>query len=282
VTALLAETMDVVKQFGTRLAVDQVSVSVSPGEVVGLIGANGAGKTTLIRMLLGLIVPDRGRVRLHGQPPRRATRHRVGYVPQSLGLYEDLTVAENLSFTAKVYGVETPRLDETLAALGDTLIADLPLGARRRVAFIAALSHQPDLLVLDEPTSGVGPMGRASLWETIHAEADRGVGVLVTTHHMDEAEQCDRLVFLSGGREKFAGTVDRILEGQSTVEAVSADPALALTLLEQAGLPVLPAGERLRVPGSTVEDVRSVLGSEVVLVETPSTLEEAFMSLVSV
>jgi ABC-type multidrug transport system ATPase subunit len=282
VTALLAETRDVVKQFGTRLAVDQVSVSVSPGEVVGLIGANGAGKTTLIRMLLGLIVPDRGRVRLHGEPPRRATRHRVGYVPQSLGLYQDLTVAENLAFTAKVYDVPTPRLDDGLQPMRDTLVADLPLGLRRRVAFIAALSHGPDLLVLDEPTSGVGPVGRASLWETIHAEADRGVGVLVTTHHMDEAEQCDRLVFLSGGREKFAGTVDRILEGQSTVEAISAHPASALTLLEHAGLPVLPAGERLRVPGCTVEAVRSVLGSEVTLVETPSTLEEAFMSLVSV
>lgn len=280
-TTLLAETQELVKQFGTRLAVDRVSISISPGEVVGLIGANGAGKTTFIRMLLGLLIPDRGRVRLHGQPPRRTTRHRIGYVPQGLGLYQDLTVAENLAFTAKVYDVPTPRLDDTVQSLRDTLVADLPLGLRRRVAFIAALSHRPDLLVLDEPTSGVGPLGRASLWETIHAEADRGVGVLVTTHHMDEAEQCDRLVFLSGGRERFAGTVDQILEGRHTVEVTPTDPVSALNLLEQAGQPVLPAGERLRVPGSTMEVVRSVLGDDVALTVAPSSLEEAFMSLVS-
>lgn len=280
-TVLLAETRDLVKQFGPRTAVDQVSISISPGEVVGLIGANGAGKTTFIRMLLGLLAPDRGWVRLHGETPRRATRHRVGYVPQGLGLYQDLTVAENLAFTAKVYDVPMPRLDDAVRPLGDILVGDLPLGLRRRVAFIAALSHRPDLLVLDEPTSGVGPLGRASLWETIHAEADRGVGVLVTTHHMDEAEQCDRLVFLSGGREKFAGTVERILEGQQTVEVTSDDPASALARLDQADLPALPTGTRLRVPGSTVEIVRSVLGDDATLTLTPSTLEEAFMSLVS-
>ncbi len=280
-TALLAETHELVKQFGTRLAVDRVSISISPGEVVGLVGANGAGKTTFIRMLLGLLIPDRGRVRLHGEPPRRTTRHRIGYVPQGLGLYQDLTVAENLDFTARVYGVEPPRLDASVQALRNTLVGDLPLGLKRRVAFIAALSHRPDLLVLDEPTSGVGPLGRASLWETIHAEADRGVGVLVTTHHMDEAEQCDRLVFLSGGQERFAGTVDQILEGRHTVEVTPIDSASALNQLEQAGQPVLPAGERLRVPGSTVAMVRSVLGEDVALTVTPSSLEEAFMSLVS-
>ncbi len=280
-TVLLAETRDLVKQFGPRTAVDQVSISISPGEVVGLIGANGAGKTTFIRMLLGLLTPDRGRVRLHGEAPRRATRHRVGYVPQGLGLYQDLTVAENLAFTAKVYDIPMPRLDDAVRPLGDTLVGDLPLGLRRRVAFIAALSHRPDLLVLDEPTSGVGPLGRAALWETIHAEADRGVGVLVTTHHMDEAEQCDRLIFLSGGREKFAGTVDRILAGRQTVEVTSDDPASAMARLDQADLPALPTGTMLRVPGSTVEIVHSVLGDDATLTLTPSTLEEAFMTLVS-
>jgi len=152
--------------------------------------------------------------------------------------------------------------------------------AEEEVAFAAALSHGPDLLVLDEPTSGVGPIGRADLWETIHAEADRGVGVLVTTHHMDEAEQCDRLVFLSGGREKFAGTVNEILFGQETLELSPDDPASALALLELAGLPVLPAGDRLRVPGSSVDTIRAVLGDGVSVTLTPSTLEEAFMTLV--
>jgi ABC-2 type transport system ATP-binding protein len=279
VTAL-AETTDLVKGFGATLAVDRVSISVSAGEVVGLVGANGAGKTTLIRMLLGLLHPDRGQVRLHGGPPRRSTRHRIGYVSQGLGLYQDLTVAENLEFTARVYRVAPPPLEGAMAAVAGTLVSDLPLGLRRRIAFVAALSHQPDLLVLDEPTSGVGPLGRSALWETIHEEADRGAGVLVSTHHMDEAEQCDRLVFLSTGQQRFAGTVEEILAGQETIEVKTPDPGADLNALERAGLPVLPAGDRLRVPGVSAESVRDVLGDGAVLEVTPSSLEEAFMTLV--
>jgi ABC-2 type transport system ATP-binding protein/ribosome-dependent ATPase len=244
-----------------------------------MVGANGAGKTTLIRMLLGLIHPDQGRVLLFGEAPTQATRRRIGYMPQSLGLYEDLTVAQNLDFTARVFGVDPPRLEGELTQIGEWLVTDLPLGLRRRVGFIAALSHQPDLLVLDEPTSGVGPLGRADLWETIHDAADSGAGILVTTHHMDEAEQCDRLVLLSAGKAVAAGTVDEILAGQVTIEASPSDPAAALSLLETAGWPVLPTGAHLRVPGIPLASVRSVLGDRVSLVESRSSLEEAFMTL---
>lgn len=278
-TARLAETSAISKRFVDNLAVDGVSISVSAGEVVGLVGANGAGKTTLIRMLLGLLRPDNGRVMLFGQAPTRATRRRLGYMPQSMGLYQDLTVAQNLDFTARVFGVEPPRLEGDLASLGDSLVSDLPLGLRRRVGFVAALSHRPDLLVLDEPTSGVGPLARAELWETIHDAADAGAGVLVTTHHMDEAEQCDRLVLLSAGRAVAVGTVEEILAGQVTIEATPADPAAALDLLEAAGLPALPTGAHLRLPGASVASVRSILGDEVHLSESGSSLEEAFMTL---
>jgi ABC-2 type transport system ATP-binding protein/ribosome-dependent ATPase len=216
---------------------------------------------------------------LFGEPPTRSTRHRLGYMPQGMGLYEDLTVSQNLDFTARVFGVEPPVLDGELAPLGDYLVADLPLGLRRRIGFLAALSHRPDLLVLDEPTSGVGPVGRVGLWETIHDAADAGAGVLVTTHHMDEAEQCDRLVLLSAGRAVAAGTVDEILAGQTTIEVAPADPAAAMTALGRAGLPVLPTGALLRLPGVTHSSVRSVLGGDVSLIESKSTLEEAFMSL---
>lgn len=278
-TARLAETSAISKRFVDNLAVDGVSISVSAGEVVGLVGANGAGKTTLIRMLLGLLRPDNGRVMLFGQAPTRATRRRLGYMPQGMGLYQDLTVAQNLDFTARVFGVEPPRLEGDLASLGDSLVSDLPLGLRRRVGFVAALSHRPDLLVLDEPTSGVGPLARAELWETIHDAADAGAGVLVTTHHMDEAEQCDRLVLLSAGRAVAVGTVEEILAGQVTIEATPADPAAALDLLETAGLPALPTGAHLRLPGVSVASVRSILGDEVPLSESGSSLEEAFMTL---
>jgi ABC-2 type transport system ATP-binding protein/ribosome-dependent ATPase len=279
VTGRLAETSEISKRFVDNLAVDGVSISIEAGEIVGLVGANGAGKTTFIRMLLGLLRPDRGRVMLFGEPPARSTRHRLGYMPQGMGLYEDLTVSQNLDFTARVFGVEPPVLDGELAPLGDYLVADLPLGLRRRIGFLAALSHRPDLLVLDEPTSGVGPVGRVGLWETIHDAADAGAGVLVTTHHMDEAEQCDRLVLLSAGRAVAAGTVDEILAGQTTIEVAPADPAAAMTALGRAGLPVLPTGALLRLPGVTHSSVRSVLGGDVSLIESKSTLEEAFMSL---
>lgn len=278
-TGPLAETRAIGKRFKDTLAVDGVTLTVSVGEIVGLVGANGAGKTTLIRLLLGLLVPDDGEVTLFGRAPARATRRRIGYMPQSLGLYEDLTVAENLRFTARVFGIDSPPLADDLAAHANTLVADLPLGLRRRVAFVAALSHGPELLVLDEPTSGVGPLGRADLWDTIHDAVDNGTGALVTTHHMDEAEQCDRLVFMSAGRAVASGTVDMILAGQFTVEATSADPPQSLAVLEEAGLPVLPAGAHLRVPGTTVSSVRSVIGAEAALVETQSSLEEAFMTL---
>jgi ABC-2 type transport system ATP-binding protein/ribosome-dependent ATPase len=279
VTSCLAETSAISKRFVDNLAVDGVSISIEAGEIVGLVGANGAGKTTFIRMLLGLLRPDRGQVMLFGEPPTRSTRHRLGYMPQGMGLYEDLTVSQNLDFTARVFGVAPPVLDGELAALGDNLVADLPLGLRRRIGFLAALSHRPDLLVLDEPTSGVGPLGRAGLWETIHDAADAGAGVLVTTHHMDEAEQCDRLVLLSAGRAVASGTVDEILTGQRTIELAPADPAAAMAVLDRAGLPVLPTGAMLRLPGVTTASVRSALGGDVSLTESRSTLEEAFMSL---
>lgn len=278
-TSRLAETSEISKRFVDNLAVDGVSISIRAGEIVGLVGANGAGKTTFIRILLGLLRPDRGQVILFGETPTRATRHRLGYMPQGMGLYEDLTVSQNLDFTARVFGVEPPRLEGDLALIGDTLVANLPLGLRRRVGFIAALSHQPDLLVLDEPTSGVGPLGRADLWETIHDAADSGAGILVTTHHMDEAEQCDRLVLLSAGKSVAVGTVDEILAGQVTIEASPPDPAAALGLLEAARWPVLPTGTKLRVPGIPLASVRSVLGDRVSLIESRSSLEEAFMSL---
>jgi ABC-2 type transport system ATP-binding protein/ribosome-dependent ATPase len=278
-TARLAEASAISKRFVDNLAVDGVTISVSAGEIVGLVGANGAGKTTLIRMLLGLLRPDQGQVMLFGRPPTRATRSRLGYMPQSMGLYEDLTVTQNLEFTARVFGVEPPRLESDLASLGASLVSELPLGLRRRVGFVAALSHRPDLLVLDEPTSGVGPLGRAELWETIHDAADAGAGVLVTTHHMDEAEQCDRLILLSAGRAVAVGTVDEILAGQVTIEASPVDPAAALAMLERAGMAALPTGSHLRLPGVSAASVRSILGGEVALVESNSSLEEAFMTL---
>jgi ABC-2 type transport system ATP-binding protein/ribosome-dependent ATPase len=275
----LAQARGATRRFGAFVAVDDVDVHVGPGEVVGLLGANGAGKTTLIRMLLGLLRPSAGEVTLFGGPPSRQTRGRLGYVPQNLGLYDDLTASENLEFARAAFGragrhrVDSPRR-------GEAPVGRLPLGVQRRVAFREALDHEPDLLVLDEPTSGVAPLARARLWETIHAAADRGVGVLVTTHYMDEAAECDRLVVLAAGRVAAAGTVDGIVGDATAVQVESEAWAAAFAAIDEAGLRAALVGRGLRVPGATRRDVERALGGlPARLTETAATLEERFFEL---
>ena len=278
----LAVAAGATRRFGELLAVDHVDLEVRAGEVVGLIGANGSGKTTLIRLLLGLLPPTAGRVRLFGEPPSRRTRARLGYVPQSLGLYEDLTVAENLAFSTAAFGVHGAALEGDLDAVHDVLVRDLPLGLRRRVAFAIALGHRPDLLVLDEPTSGVDPLQRARLWETIRACAEAGAGVLVTTHHMSEAGQCDRLVVLASGRVVAEGTMDEVVGGTRAVEVRSGRWEEAFTALDTAGLPVSLVGRTLRVPGADPGAVGGLLadaGVDADLDEVPASFEEAFVVL---
>jgi ABC-2 type transport system ATP-binding protein len=278
----LAVTAGATRRFGELLAVDHVDLEVDAGEVVGLIGANGSGKTTLIRLLLGLLPPTAGRVRLFGEPPSRRTRARLGYLPQSLGLYEDLTVAENLAFSTAAFGVHDAALEGDLAAVRGVLVRDLPLGLRRRVAFALALGHHPALLVLDEPTSGVDPLQRARLWDTIRASAEGGAGVLVTTHHMSEAEQCDRLVVLASGRVAAEGTMDQVVDGTRAVEVRSGRWEEAFTALDAAGLPVSLVGRTLRVPGADPGAVGGLLadaGVDADLDEVAASFEEAFVVL---
>ncbi len=215
----LAESVGVTCRFGSFTAVRDVSMQVMPGEIVGLLGANGAGKTTLIRMLLGLIPATAGQVRLLGEPPSRGTRRRIGYVPQGLGLYDDLTAAQNMAFTAAVFGGSAGVLPAGTGGRSALPVGQLPLGLQRRVAFAAALAHEPELLILDEPTSGVDPLGRARLWQTIAATAEAGAGVLVSTHYMEEAGECDRLIIMADGVVVATGTVPQII-GEAEVTVV--------------------------------------------------------------
>jgi ABC-type multidrug transport system ATPase subunit len=280
----LAAAQGATRRFGELLAVDSVDLTVAAGEVVGLIGANGSGKTTLIRMLLGLLAPTAGGVRLFGEPPSRRTRARLGYVPQSLGLYEDLTVAENLAFSAAAYGSQDATLEGELAEARDVLVGELPLGLRRRAAFAIALGHHPDLLVLDEPTSGVDPLQRARLWETIRASAEQGAGVLVTTHHLGEAEQCDRLVVLAAGRVVAAGTLAEVVGDTTAVEVRTPTWEAAFTALDGAGLPVSLVGRSLRVPTAdpaTLQRLLAGAGVSAELATVPASFEETFVVLAS-
>ncbi len=276
----LARLTGVTKRFGDFTAVRDVDLQVDPGEIVGLLGANGAGKTTVIKMLLGLIGTTEGSVELFGQPPSRQTRRRLGYVPQGLGLYDDLTTMENLEFSAAAFGGKAV-LPDQIRAYGKDLIGALPLGAQRRIAFAQALEHQPDLLILDEPTSGVDPLGRARLWETIAGAAEAGAGVLVTTHYMEEASECSRLVIMAGGAVVAAGTAAEIIGASQAVVVLAQSWADAFSRLEDAGLQVALAGRGVRVPGASPDDVRRALGDlPAVVTGVPATLEERFFELV--
>jgi ABC-2 type transport system ATP-binding protein len=211
------EVRDLQRRFGDFYAVKGVSFSVQQGEIFGLLGANGAGKSTTFRMLCGLLPVTAGAVQVAGLDLRHAAaraRARLGYMAQRFSLYSDLTVRQNLRFFASAYGLgrarRRQRIDWALQAFelgehaGDNC-RDLPLGFKQRLAMAAALMHEPDILFLDEPTSGVDPLARREFWQRINALAESGVTVLVTTHFMEEANYCDRLVIMAEGEVLAAG-----------------------------------------------------------------------------
>jgi ABC-2 type transport system ATP-binding protein len=214
----VVEVRDLVRRFGAFTAVDHVSFEVGRGELFGLLGPNGAGKTTTFRMLCGLMPASAGTLRVAGVDlrfGRAAARQRIGYVAQKFSLYGQLTVEENLDFFASAYGLrggrKRRRLDWAmaqfdLAALGRLPAGQLPGGYKQRLAMAAALLHEPDILFLDEPTSGADPLARREFWRRITALAEQGVTVIVTTHFMEEAEYCDRVVIMDAGRLLVQGT----------------------------------------------------------------------------
>jgi ABC-2 type transport system ATP-binding protein len=268
----------VTRTFGAFTAVDDVDLEVGPGEVVGLLGANGAGKTTLIRMLLGVLSPSAGEVRLFGVPSSRAERRRIGYVPQNLGLYRDLTIKENLEFRAELFGVPASEFERDERQV----VGRLSLGLQRQAAFEAATQHRPELLVLDEPTSGVSPLARSRLWNVIRAQSEAGAAVLVSTHYMDEAEQADRVVILAGGRVVAAGTVPEIIGGRTVVEVSAADWPAALAAVERDDRIVLLDGRLIRVLGDEPAVVQADLDRASIQASSrlvPASLNETLVAL---
>ncbi len=206
------EVHELTRSFGSFLAVDHISFGVAKGEIFGFLGANGAGKTTTIRMLCGLLLPSAGTGSVGGYDIIRDSERvklNIGYMSQRFSLYEDLTVAENLEFFGGIYGLTrrgiVERRRELLESVGlagesDKLVGSLPVGFKQRTALSAALLHDPEIVFLDEPTSGVDPVARRSFWLLIYELADRGKTVFVTTHYMDESEYCGRVAIMKLGR----------------------------------------------------------------------------------
>ncbi|MEW6657167.1 MAG: ABC transporter ATP-binding protein [Thermodesulfobacteriota bacterium] len=223
------------KDFGKFRAVDRVSFAVDKGEIFGFLGPNGAGKSTTIRMLNGLLLPTSGGGSVAGYDIIRETdaiKQHIGYMSQRFSLYEDLTAEENLTFFGGVYGLPPARLrDRAAAALGQVgllerrreITRNLALGLRQRLALASAILHEPPILFLDEPTSGVDPISRRNFWDLIYSLAEKGVTVLVTTHYMDEAEFCDRLVLIYQGRLIAQGT-PRELKAEVPEEIIAVFP----------------------------------------------------------
>jgi len=242
------------RRFGAFVAVDDVSFTVARGEIFGLLGANGAGKSTTFRMLCGLLPPTSGTLRVAGFDLRGAAasaRGRIGYMAQKFSLYGDLSVAQNLRFFSSAYRLTGARqrarvawaeTEFELGPMRDATARDLPLGFKQRLALACALMHEPDILFLDEPTSGVDPLARREFWRRINALAEQGVTVLVTTHFMEEAEYCDRLVIMAQGAVLAAGEPEAIKQGART--ATQPDPTMEdafIAVIEAAQAPAQAA-----------------------------------------
>jgi ABC-2 type transport system ATP-binding protein len=219
--ALAIDVRDLTKSFGTRKVVDNFSIQVPRGQVWGFLGPNGSGKTTTIRLLCGLLVPDSGSGTCLGYDIRRESaliKRNVGYMTQKFSFYEDLSIRENLDFVARIYAVKDRQkvVDQAIEQLGlvrrqQQLAGTLSGGWKQRLALAACILHRPQLLLLDEPTAGVDPQARRDFWEQIHQLAAQGLTVLVSTHYMDEAERCDRIVYLAYGTVLARGTVAQVI-----------------------------------------------------------------------
>lgn len=296
---LVIDVHDLHKSYGSRRVVDGLTLAVKSGEICGFLGANGSGKTTTIRMLCGLVRPDGGGGTCLGLDILRDApriRLQVGYMTQRFSFYEDLTVAENLDFVAAVYDIANRRVavQAIMDRMGLTdranqLAGQLSGGWKQRLALTACVLHKPKLLLLDEPTAGVDAKARRDFWDLIHDMAADGLTVLVSTHYMDEAERCARIVYLSDGRLVVQGTPDAVAKGGGlfVFEATSDDlDNVARRLRGVHGIEAAAVfGQVLRVAGTDHaaldQATRSAAANALTWHEVTAKLEDVFIHLLS-
>jgi ABC-2 type transport system ATP-binding protein len=244
---VVIDVHDVVRKFGDFVAVNRVSFQVKRGEVFGLLGPNGAGKTTTFRMLCGLLPATSGTLLVAGanlRKARAAARQRIGYVAQKFSLYGDLSIRENLEFFGGAYGLKNSHLEERitwaldnfeLSARETSSAGSLPGGFQRRLAMAAALLHEPQIIFLDEPTSGADPLARREFWRRITILAEHGTTIVVTTHFMEEAEYCDRIMIQDAGRMLAIGTPEEVrTQGGEEGKPAATMEAAFIAIVEQA------------------------------------------------
>lgn len=291
-TDLAIDVKHLTKKFGSRIVVNDIDIKVPKGKIYGFLGPNGSGKTTTIRMLCGLLTPDRGEGTCLGYDIISQTdliRKKVGYMTQKFSFWEDLTIRENLEFTASIYGMDkvVERTDNALAKLGlskraNQLAGSLSGGWKQRLALAACILHEPEILLLDEPTAGVDPKARREFWDEINHLSDKGLTVLVSTHYMDEAERCHEIVYIAYGNIMVQGKVDFVIESTKlkTLEVSGKDVAKLRQKLE--GHPDIITmalfGENLHICGTNIEKLEGALRPFTQSYqEVETSLEDAFI-----
>jgi ABC-type multidrug transport system ATPase subunit len=292
------DVRDLHKSYGARKVVDGLTLAVTAGEICGFLGANGSGKTTTIRILCGLVKPDSGGGSCLGFDLIRqasSIRRQIGYMTQRFSFYDDLTVRENLDFVAAVYEIDN-RGDAVTAIMqrmeladrADQLAVELSGGWKQRLALAACILHKPRLLLLDEPTAGVDAKARRAFWDLIHDMAADGLTVLVSTHYMDEAERCGRIVYLSDGKIVVQGTPDEVANGSGLVTFEATGPDLDLAARTLRLLPGVESaavfGSALHIAGMDRAALQRATGSldgTLVWREIAPRLEDVFIHLLS-
>lgn len=296
---LIIDVAHLRKSFAGRVVVKDFNLTIKKGEVFGFLGPNGSGKTTTIRMLCGLLTPDSGSGTCLGFDILKESnqiKQRVGYMTQRYSFYGDLTVAENLDFFARIYGldrcaerVQAIMREHDLLQFKDQLTDSLSGGWKQRVALAACLLHEPEMLLLDEPTSGIDPIARRDFWNRIHALSEKGITTLMSTHYMDEAERCTRLAYLAYGDLLITGTVDDVIAA-THLKTWNISGDVTTHLLQK--VKTLPGvtqaalfGRQIHVSGFDAAIIEGELQKiqaqyAIQFTSIPSTLEDAFISLV--